>query len=107
MTRTGTAAAAVALSLAFAALPATGEDASCESMEELARITMELRQAGASLRQVMRAGDGNEFTDSMTMEAYRHPAYRGEEYQQRAINEFANRYYLACLDARAESAKAR
>ncbi len=80
---------------AFAAEPAPMK-ATCPQIAELARLAMEARQIGAPLRTMMAGAEGTIMADIL-IEAYGHPAYRTSEVQDRAIQEFEDRWYLKCI----------
>ena len=76
----------------------------CEEVEPLARSVMYARQNDMSLKRLMQIL--TESADSapilglarkLALDAYSQDNYATKEMKQKAINKFANQYYLACL----------
>ena len=80
---------------AFAAEPVPMK-ATCDQIAEFSRLAMEARQIGAPLRTMMAVGKDSIMADMLT-EAYGHPAYRTSEVQDRAIQDFEDKWYLKCI----------
>ena len=84
-------------------IPVSAADNICGSLESYARTVMEKRQQNVSVKDMMEAvseGDNKELKDvliTVIKMAYEEPAYSGEEYQQKTVNEFANKVYLMCM----------
>lgn len=74
----------------------------CEQLSSIASTIMESRQAGVKLSKIIKLADSNSLIKEMAVSAYRKPAYNSEEYKQQEISEFANYWYIACLDANSE-----
>lgn len=87
------------------AAPASEKDL-CNSIESLARQVMRARQAGVPLSAVLSAGDpdnpAKEMVRSMAMIAYGGPRYSTEEYKQREIDEFANKFAHMCYNRKSK-----
>ncbi len=85
---------------AFAAEPApiSAMTQVCSQIANTARITMEARQNGSPMREVMELTTNPTILDIIT-EAYGHPAYSTSKVQEKAIQEFENRWYLKCVKA--------
>ncbi len=69
----------------------------CDSYANLASIIMEQRQSGVSMREMMGRADGREPHESMVVEVYGMPQYSTPDFKNRAINEYADRWYLNCI----------
>ncbi len=76
------------------------EQATCETISELAEVIMENRQHGVSMARAMGASEGSELVETIVIQAYEHPGYTTAEYQNRAVSEFTDEWYLACVKAR-------
>ena len=72
--------------------------ATCDQIADLARLAMEARQIGAPMRMMMAGGKDTIMAD-MIIEAYGHPAFTIKKNQDRAIQEFEDRWYLGCVKA--------
>lgn len=84
----------------------------CGMLETAARATMTARQTGKSMLEVRRSSEklraesgmdpelsrlmGN-LMDALLIDAYERPRFSSDESQQRAIEDFANTYYLQCF----------
>lgn len=73
----------------------------CTNISLLAESTMSARQAGVSAANLMNA-DYHEMikpvVHEMVQDAYKTPRYHTEGNQQRAITEFANEWFILCLE---------
>lgn len=78
----------------------------CSEIEELARQVMRARQVGVPLSEVLSAGkpDGpaKRMVRHMAMIAYGGPRYSTEEYKQREIDEFANKFAHMCYNRKSK-----
>ena len=81
---------------AFAAEPAPMSKY-CPKIAELANAVMVARQNGSPMREIMEIAEGEPIMVSMITEAYGHSAYSTQEYQDRAIQEFEDQWYLRCV----------
>lgn len=86
-------------------LPVAAEVPFCDSLEDAARTTMEARQVGVPMKTLWTeaAELDSELVKEMVKDAYGRPAYESAEYQQESIEEFANMWFLACLQSEFES----
>jgi len=71
--------------------------ANCDVLERLSRSIMINRQSGIPLRSMLEILKQGTLGRKITLLAYSMPAHRSEEFQQRAINDFANGYLLECV----------
>lgn len=90
--------------LIIAAMFSSQALADCNTVEQLARAMMKARQAGmpaSEVVQVIEAQNEPESTKkamkSLLVEAYKLPRFNGEKFQENAINDFANDWYVMCL----------
>ncbi len=88
---------ALALTISTAALAESKSKTTCERVESLARVTMKLRQNGVALKNVLNQDGETSFTRSMLLAAYSKPRFNTKSIQDRVIEDFANKYFLACL----------
>lgn len=72
---------------------ATAKDVDCMIIKEVARMAMELRQAGHLVN------TGNELADTFIEYAWKQPRYQSERMIQQSIEEFSALAYFACMDA--------
>ncbi len=70
----------------------------CSQIANTARITMKARQVGVSMRSSMELTTEPMIIDIIT-DAYGHPAYSTQEYQDKAIQDFEDHWYLRCVKA--------
>lgn len=70
----------------------------CNQLYDTSEAIMDARQSGVDLRQMMQAADGNQLHEDMVKLAYKQPNYSTESYQQNAIKQFAEQFYLSCLE---------
>jgi hypothetical protein len=70
----------------------------CAVLEVYARLVMDVRQGGASLKEVMNTiEDNDKFGRSIIIAAYSKPQYMTDTMKDKTINDFANSAYLECL----------
>jgi hypothetical protein len=74
----------------------------CDQWDSLVRSIIEARYAGVSLSAAMKIANTNpdEFLKEMLIKIYELPNYSTKKYQQRAINDFANKIYIQCLKSK-------
>lgn len=70
----------------------------CNQLYDTSEAVMDARQSGVDLRQMMQAADGNQLHEDIVKLAYKQPNYSTESYQQNAIKQFAEQFYLSCLE---------
>lgn len=75
------------------------EPTKCEMIAKISAQFMELRQLGASLPEVLKTVEGDNLLTSIALQAYEEPRYASEEYQQKAIQDFSNLWFLGCYKA--------
>lgn len=68
----------------------------CKSHAELARNIMRHRQHGTSMASLM-FGDADSSTNAAIIAAYDSPRFATDKHQQRAIADFENDAFLACI----------
>ena len=81
----------------------TGEEA-CLHLQDMAKTTMTARQKNITLAQLYGKLNDGGYSEwfvgtikTIAKQAYLQPVWRTDEHKQRAIDEFANEYFLACL----------
>ncbi len=88
------------LILAIAIIASTSAQAEelshCERVESLSRTIMTNRQADIPLIKMMKTASG-ELVKSLILMAYKKPLWSADKNKERAINKFANEWYIACL----------
>ncbi|WP_119686422.1 hypothetical protein [Acinetobacter ursingii] len=81
---------------------------SCRGLMSAATMAMESRQGGTSLESMLIAIDSVKSKGEMSkpaseafrqilIDAYDQPTYASSEYRQKAINDFAAKYYVNCM----------
>lgn len=75
----------------------TSLSANCSVIETLSREIMTSRQVGVPLSKMLEITGTDALSKQITINAYSMTAYRSKEYQERAINNFANTYLLECI----------
>lgn len=83
-------------SFALSAEEATS-NANCSSLEALSREIMTSRQVGVPLSKMLEITGTDALSKQIVISAYSISAYRSKEYQERAVNNFANTYLLECI----------
>lgn len=78
----------------------SAEPASCETVSALARDVMRNRQANLPMAQMMKATEGMDLAQSMIKAAYKESRYSSAGYQENAITDFENTWYMACLESK-------
>ena len=95
----------LAVVLSLLSLPVMAKEAikantdKCASTEILSREIMKGRQIGANLKGVLDVVGHIESFKLIAIDAYDHPRYSVKKNQDSAVNDFANKWYLACLKA--------
>jgi len=96
-----------ALALTFLTQPVLGQSKeameSCGGYADTAKMFMERRQSGESMRAMMEVADGlggfEEVAKALVIKAYEEPRYHTEENKKRAAVDFSNDVYLSCITA--------
>lgn len=98
--------AAMVATSAFAAKPTEEALGFCTSVSEMAGSIMKGRQAEVSMAKMMKATSGDPQMDNLgadiIKDAYKTSAFRTPENQNRAVSEFENKWFSACLEARSK-----
>lgn len=71
----------------------------CEKAGVLAKTIMEGRLAGVSMGKMMSLVRSGGLSEMMIIEAYDSPRYETPAVQQRAIEEFRDKWYATCVKA--------
>lgn len=72
----------------------------CEQVQGLSKVVMEKRQQNFQMSELVNIAIKNDVPDlaiEMIKEAYGIPLYGTQTYKDREINEFSNKWYLACI----------
>lgn len=73
----------------------------CNDLAKGAKLIMEVRQQDVPMAEIWaKSKDKSNYKliQSMLIRAYEEPAYQTKQHQQRAITEFANLYFMACVN---------
>ena len=75
----------------------------CDELSELAGTVMSARQNGVDMSVIMKIMVKDDSADvigkEMTIKAYEVPRYSVEENKAREVKDFANNWYLACIES--------
>ena len=71
----------------------------CKMLELLARKHMTARQKGVPMVKLYEIAQNSAISKKMVIDAFKRPRYSTEEMQQGEIDDFANTYFAACLQA--------
>ena len=69
----------------------------CSSLAELAQKIMEARQVGVPMAKVFQVVGDNQLYRAIVVAAYEQPAFMVEDIQQKAIRDFYDNWFLACI----------
>lgn len=88
--------------VAAAELDEAAVDRICRSASELAESTMQVRQLGAPITDVLQLHENADpaikpLIQALVRDAYSRPRFLTEEHQQRAATEFASEAYVTCF----------
>ena len=76
--------------------PAQADESYCDQISGLAEAMMSSRQAGVSMAKAMKVTGDNDLFKAMMVDAYETARYSVESNQQRKIEDFRDKWYLAC-----------
>lgn len=68
----------------------------CESIGDLAEVIMQKRQGGADLTEILGLAGDNAAIRGMVLSAYEEANYNSQQYKNKAIRDFKERFVLAC-----------
>ncbi|MFW2098516.1 hypothetical protein ACG9ZL_20270 [Acinetobacter sp. ULE_I057] len=76
----------------------------CKTLSEKTKVIMELRQDGVNINRLYEnienvPPDLKEILDNIIIDAYQTRKYSSSTMKDEAVNEFVNRWYLACRKA--------
>lgn len=88
-------------------LRADSSHEACSILAGTAKAVMQGRQQGVPIQGLMQIAIKNDssITKLMIQEAYELPRYSTKEYQQKAISDFSNQWYLDCYKVAQERNK--
>jgi hypothetical protein len=75
------------------------EPATCEQYAELAKVVMQVRQAGVSLQEVLSLVEKGTVSETIVLNAWDQPRMSTTANQKRIIRDFVDAVYLACVRA--------
>lgn len=88
---------------AVAALTLTFTQAQdCKVIGDLAEKTMEARQVGVSVSDMMDIAKDDRLLKSIILDAYKRPRFSTEEVQRRVITDFRADWEVACYEVRSK-----
>lgn len=72
----------------------------CKSLEKLAGSVMSARQRGMAMSkmlEIVNEGESNDLVNAMVMDAWDKPRYSTEKHQQRAVSDYKDAAFGACM----------
>jgi len=92
----------------LALLPATGQAEKsfkermedCKAIERLAESVMSARQRGMAMSkmlEIVNDGGSDDLVNAIVVDAWDKPRYSGERYQQRAVSDYKDAAFGACM----------
>ncbi len=77
------------------------EPSECERIDAIAESVMKARQRGVPMAKMYKTVEGDDYTNKLFKllidEAYKVNRYGTEEYQEKAVTDFRDIYFRACL----------
>mgnify|MGYP000738608175 CR=1 FL=1 len=92
--------AAAIIAIMPMAAQAQSPGTTCEEIQSLAALLMDIRQGGAPIATTMEGAGDDPYLRAMVIAAYEQPRFRTEASKQRAIEDFSNEVALKCYAAR-------
>lgn len=92
----------IILASLFAASSATFADDSngtCNQIHDIATSVMSARQRGVPVKEAMDIMGGTNIGKNIVLTAYREDRWATDSMQERTVTEFANTYYIECVEA--------
>jgi len=74
----------------------------CKNLEEIAGVIMEVRQGGASMREMIEAADGDELAEILIVEAFDVPLMSSESGKNKKVEQFKNSVFKMCFKSISE-----
>jgi hypothetical protein len=90
-------AAVLALAVSVSAQAQTPQTELCRQIGQAASVTMEARQAGVSMSNIMANAADTDILKKIVIDAYSYPRFGSSEFRDRAVEEFRNKWELACF----------
>jgi hypothetical protein len=87
----------LALAVSASALAQPREHELCRQIGQAASVTMEARQAGVAMSNVMSNAADTDILKKIVIDAYSYPRFGSSEFRDRAVEEFRNKWELACF----------
>jgi len=89
----------IAIVLSVFSIGASANQNECNTLHRVATKIMEVRQQGVPITQVIEATSSSPSFHGLIREAYKIPLKEYQSGKETAINEFANKVYLVCVEA--------
>lgn len=70
----------------------------CTTLSEFAGMSMEARQLNIPLTELLPGIGDSELFQSIVFKAYERPLMPTDEYKEREKNEYANKWFIACVN---------
>jgi hypothetical protein len=90
-------AAVLALAVSTSALAQSRQNEICRQIGQAASVTMEARQAGVAMSSIMENAGNTDILKKIVIDAYAIPRFGSSEFRDRAVEEFRNKWELACF----------
>ena len=74
----------------------------CKNLEEIAGVIMEVRQGGASMREMIETADGDELAEILIVEAFDVPLMSSESGKNKKVEQFKNSVFKMCFKSISE-----
>ena len=71
----------------------------CDGYSKLAGTIMEMRQENTAMSEMYNVLKGNDVSIALLKEAYKVPLYSVDSNKLKAVNEFKNTAFMACIEA--------
>ena len=82
--------------LAASATTWANDPGSCENTGIIAAKIMEARQVGIPISKLLQVAEGSKTTEAMVHQAFDVSRFQTDEYQQRAIRDFREKWEVTC-----------
>jgi len=89
---------AVAIALTISANVQANSLETCKTIEGFAEEIMKARQVGVPASEAYEAVQESSILKPMVRAAYKLSAYNTEEYQEQAVSEFKDDWFIICMD---------
>lgn len=91
----------VSLAMSLSVSASNERNELCKDIGGLAKSIMQARQSGAPAHDLIEIlGDDNESLRAIVIDAYSTPMFSTDEFKNREVTKFMNKWYLGCLGAK-------